>query len=62
MLYILLVSVTDYNALNQIYKLVDSFPVVENAQYLFAKIPDPLKGEARTFQKTVLYVISGNPK
>lgn len=39
LLYILLVSVAQYDALDQVYKLVDSFPVVENAQYLFAKRP-----------------------
>lgn len=39
LLDILLLSVSHNNALNQGHKLVNSFSVAENAQYVFAKIP-----------------------
>lgn len=58
----LLLSVTRDNALSQGHKLVNSFPVAENAQYLLENTTSPylVKGEAETFQKTVLY--AGHPK
>lgn len=65
LLDILLFTVTHDNALSQGHKPVNSFPVVENAQYLFVKIPHspcPVKGESETFQKTGLYVTAVHPK